>query len=252
MPEISSPDLDLASSVQQLLFPKSSLVCTWCCAGVKNRMAKGLGGDFFDFITLSDGCQLVFIGDATGHGLHASVVMSLLYGFIHRAVAEVCSPVATVREINQFLQVFAARSKKFDYFFSATLFFGIIDPSSLEMHFVNAGHAEPMVLQKGEVISLGPTAPPVGFFDDPEIGLKTFQLEREDRILLFTDGLTDAMNSQGKLFGRKRLAELLKTFPGDHLELLDRIFEDLESFGACDPPVDDCTAIALDVHGLAG
>ena len=85
-------DVDLASSVQQLLFPKSSPVCSWCCIGVKNRMANGLGGDYFDFITMPDDCQTLLVGDVTGHGLSASVVMSLIYGFIHRAALESCSP----------------------------------------------------------------------------------------------------------------------------------------------------------------
>ena len=70
-------DLDLAGQVQRLLFPKSSPICDWNCIGVKNRMARSLGGDYFDFITMPDNCQIVFIGDVTGHGLHASVVMSL-------------------------------------------------------------------------------------------------------------------------------------------------------------------------------
>jgi len=245
----SNPDLDLASNVQQLLFPKGSPACGWCCVGVKNRMARGLGGDFFDFVTMPDGCQLVFIGDVTGHGLHASVVMALLYGFIHRAVAKTCSPLGTVREINEFLQTFAVRSKKFDYFFSATLFFGVIDPSTLEMHYVNAGHVEPLVLQNGRVLALGSSAPPIGFFDDPEIELKSFSFTRGDRVLFFTDGLNEAMNDQGMIYGKKRLAGLLESFSGSHLELLDEIFDDLAGFGACNPPVDDCTAIVMDLHG---
>ena len=85
--EFSEFDLNvkLAAEVQELLFPKSSPLCEWCCMGVKFRMAQGLGGDYFDFITAPDGCQFIMIGDVTGHGLHASVVMSLLYGFIYRA-----------------------------------------------------------------------------------------------------------------------------------------------------------------------
>lgn len=85
-------DIDLASEVQQLLFPKGSPHCDWCCIGTKNRMARGLGGDYFDFIALPDGCLVVFLGDVTGHGLQASVVMALLYGFIHRGTAEKCNP----------------------------------------------------------------------------------------------------------------------------------------------------------------
>jgi len=243
-------DINLATHVQQLLFPKSSPVCDWSCIGVKNRMAKGLGGDFFDFITMPDECQALFIGDVTGHGLHASIIMSLLYGFIHRASASGCAPLATVREVNDFLQSFAVRSKEFDHYFSATLFFGIINPDSLKMHYVNAGHPAPLVRRGGTVFSLAPTAPPVGFFDEPEISMQSFEFARMDRFLLYTDGVTESANARGELFGRERLQQTLQEEDDDHLEFLDRLFATIREFGADDSPADDCTAIVLDFHGF--
>lgn len=249
---MNNPDqleIDLATRVQQLLFPKSSPVCDWCCIGYKNRMAKGLGGDFFDFISMPDECQAIFIGDVTGHSLHASVVMSLLYGFIHRASASGCAPLATVNEVNRFLQSFAVRSKEFDHYFSATLFFGIINPETLEMHYVNAGHPGPLVRQGGTILTLPPTGPPVGFFDDPEISMKSFQFAKMDRFLLYTDGVTEAANNKGELFGLERLQQVLRQNNDDHLEFLERLFAALHAFGAGDSPADDCTAIVLDFHG---
>jgi serine phosphatase RsbU (regulator of sigma subunit) len=243
-------DIDLATQVQQLLFPKSSPVCNWCCIGYKNRMARGLGGDFFDFITMPDECQALFIGDVTGHALHASVVMSLLYGFIHRSARGGCAPLVTVREVNSFLQSFAIRSREFDHYFSATLFFGIINPETLEMHYVNAGHPAPLVRRGGEIFTLPPTAPPVGFFDDPEISMKSIQFEKMDRFLLYTDGVTEAANKGGELFGVARLQQVLERNSNDHLEFLEQLFTAIRDFGCDDSPVDDCTAIVLDFHGF--
>jgi len=243
-------DIDLATEVQQLLFPKSSPVCNWCCIGYKNHMASGLGGDFFDFITMPDGCQAIFIGDVTGHGLHASVVMSLLYGFIHRAARAGCAPLVTVREVNSFLQSFAVRSREFDHYFSATIFFGIIDPETMAIHYVNAGHPAPLVRRGGTLFSLPPTAPPVGFFDDPQISMKSFQLTKMDRFLLYTDGVTEAINQNGELFGLGRLQQVLLGNGDDHLEFLERLFAVIRTFGANDSPADDCTAIVLDFHGF--
>ena len=137
---IDALELDLAEKVQQLLLPKSSPVCTWCCIGVKNRMAAGLGGDYFDFITMPDECQSLFIGDVTGHGLHASVVMSLIYGFIHRAALGTCAPLELMQQVNEFLVDFSRRSQTIDQYFSSSLFYGIINPGTLNMHYVNAGH----------------------------------------------------------------------------------------------------------------
>lgn len=241
-------DLDLASKVQRLLFPKSSPSCDWCRMGVKNRMALGLGGDFFEFIALPDGCQVVFLGDVTGHGLQASVVMSLLYGYLHRASTSGCLPKQIVAEANAFLQFFAKRSRKFDHYFSATLFYSIINPASLMMIYVNAGHVAPLVKRGDEIFTLQPTASPLGYFSDPELEVATFQFEADDRLLLYTDGLSDSFNASGQSFGRERIEQLLLNYPDPHLEFLDRLFSALHEFGAADPPDDDCTAIVIDLH----
>jgi len=193
--EIDGPEYELAEKVQQLLLPKSSPVCTWCCIGIKNRMAAGLGGDYFDFITMPDECQSLFIGDVTGHGLHASVVMSLIYGFIHRAAMGACNPLELAQQVNTFLIDFARRSQTIDQYFSSSLFYGIISPETLNMHYVNAGQVPGLVLRDGIVTELPSTGPPVGFFETPEMHLQTFSLKRNDRLLLHTDGIIETTNA---------------------------------------------------------
>lgn len=237
-------EIDLASHVQQLLFPKTSPVCDWCCIGTLNRMVQRLGGDFFDFITMPDGEQAVFIGDVTGHGVHASLVMSLLYGFFHRSARETPSPLELVRQGNDFLQDFAARSREFDHFFSASLFCGIIHPETLRMDYVNAGHPAPLVRRGENVISLLSTGPPIGFFDAPDISMGSFSFAPKDRFFLFTDGLTDAVAEEGSGAGRERLQQILLSHRGDHLSFLDEVFSPLRSGS----PGDDCTAIVIDFH----
>lgn len=242
-------DLDLARQVQQLLLPKSSPSCTWCCIGVRNRMAEGLGGDYFDFITMPDQCQSLFIGDVTGHGLYASVVMSLVYGFIHRAALGACDPLDLVQQVNRFLVSFARRSETIDQYFSSTLFYGIIDPANLHMIYVNAGHVPVLVNRRGTVFELTTTGRPVGFFEESDASLASIRFEQGDRLLFYTDGIVEARNAAGELFGIDRLKELLAmSSDADHQEFLDRLFNALNAFGAADPPKDDCTAIVLDIH----
>lgn len=248
---IDDIDLDLAEKVQQLLLPKSSPACTWCCIGVKNRMASGLGGDYFDFITTPDNCQLMFIGDVTGHGLHASVVMSLIYGFIHRSALGNCAPLDLVKNVNRFLIEFSRRSEVIDQYFSSSLFYGIISPETLNMHYVNAGHVPALVLRNGDVEQLESTGPPVGFFETAEMQLQTFSFKKGDRLLLYTDGILEAANAKGEMYGLERLKLLLKGFTeADHLEFLGVLFKALMDFGVSDPPEDDCSAIVLDFHGF--
>ncbi len=243
-------DLDLASRVQQLLFPKSSPVCDWACIGVKYRMANALGGDYFDFIGLPDGRQALFIGDVTGHGVHASVVMALLYGFIHHSVRDQCIPPELVRQANDFLRSFAVRSVKFDHYFSSTLFYGIIDPVTRELHYVNAGHPAPLVRRGDRVMHLDVTAPPIGFFEQPEITLGRFQLQRDDRLLLITDGIVEVFNRDQETFGRKRLEAALRNHQGDHLEFLDHLYAALREYSEVPELTDDCTAIVVDLHQI--
>lgn len=245
-------DLDLASSVQQLLFPKSSPICSWSCIGVKNRMAQGVGGDYFDFITLGDGCQLVFLGDVTGHGLQASLVMGLMYGFIHRSATQDCDPLRVVREINTFLRLFAKRSEEYDHFFSSTLFCGVINPGNLCMEYVNAGHVAPVVRRGDELFRLLPSGQPLGYFDQPELDLEVFRLQRGDRLLLYTDGITEATGNRGEMFGLRRLERLLRDHNDDHLDFLEDVFAALKRFGVSEPLADDCTAIVIDLHGSFG
>lgn len=247
LPQIKA-DLDLASEVQQLLFPKGSPLCNWCCIGVKNRMARGVGGDYFDFIRLADGCQVVFLGDVTGHGLQASVVMSLLYGFIHRGTSENCDPLDMASRVNDFLFSFARRSRRLDYFFSTTLFYAVIDPVSLEMRYVNSGQVTPLVRSGHRIMRLGVTGQPLGYFERPDVAVARFRFQRGDRFLLYTDGMVEAVNPKGRVFGMKGLERLLKHHKGDQLDFLEYLYRSLEKFGAPDPPQDDCTAIAIDFH----
>ncbi|NIR17450.1 MAG: serine/threonine-protein phosphatase, partial [Desulfobacterales bacterium] len=174
----SDLDVDLANQVQKVLFPKSSPHCTWGNIGLKNRMAQGVGGDYFDFLPMSDGCQVILLGDVTGHGLHASLIMALLYGYIHRAFSIPCPCRDIVSQLNDFLLSFAARSKEFDQFFSASLFYGIVNPDTRKMTYVNAGHPPPLVRRDGQLFILPATSPPLGFFADPEIAMGKISLEK--------------------------------------------------------------------------
>lgn len=249
---VDSSELELARQVQLLLFPKSSPVCTWCCIGMKNRIDGMLGGDYYDFIEMPDGCQTLFVGDVTGHGLHASVVMSLIYGFIHHAALGSCDPYTVVHEVNTFLLHFSQRSRIVDQYFSSTLFFGIINPASLQMIYVNAGHPPPLVRRGEEIIELCPTSQPVGFFDTLDIEVMSFQFQKGDRLLLYTDGITEAANPVGELFGMARLKQELMTDDSDHLLFLETLFDSLARFGIPEPPEDDCTALLIDIHGPLG
>ena len=176
--------------------------------------------------------------------------MSLLYGFLHRASLNQCQPVKVVTDINGFLEDFAGRSKELDHLFSTTFFCGIIHPETLLMRYVNAGQVPPMVRRKDDILDLGATAPPLGFFPSPDISMATFQFEKMDRLLLFTDGVTETFDQEGRLFGPERLKKFLLRDDLDHISFLDHLFEELTEFSGNASQKDDCTAICIDFHGL--
>jgi len=247
MPEVNrETEYTLAREVQQLLLPKTSPYCDWYCLAVRNRMAKDLGGDYFEFLSMPDDCQAIFIGDVTGHGLHASVVMALLYGFIHHSTAGGCAPLEMMTRVNAFLRTFAARSQRLDHHFSTTLFYAIIDPESLVCHYINAGHVPPLVKRGQDITRLASTSPPLGFFDEPEMELSSFRFAKGDRLLLYTDGVTEASNPSGQLYGEERLLTFLSHSTLNHVEFLDTLFEELRDFGVSEAVEDDCTAILVD------
>ncbi|HEX8961323.1 MAG TPA: PP2C family protein-serine/threonine phosphatase [Geobacteraceae bacterium] len=245
-------ELKLAREVERLLFPKGSPDCTWHCIGVKNRMAGVLGGDYFDFMSLPDAGQVIFIGDVTGHGLHASVVMSLIYGFIHRAVIGAVDLRELVTQVNDFLLHFSERSQTIDQYFSSTLFIGVINPKTLAMEYVNAGHVPALIRRGGAVFELAPTTQPLGYFKKADIDGGLFLLAKGDRLLLYTDGIIETADASGERFGLERLKRLLSKNQSGHLGFLDRLFDTLRGFGIVDPPADDCSALVLDIQERAG
>lgn len=246
-PELAG-DFRLAGRLARFLFPKSSPACSWCCIEVSNRMAHGLGGDYFDFFTKADGRQVLLLGDVTGSGVHASVVMALVYGFIHRAIQDDDPPGTIVNEVNNFLETFARRTQLLDYYFSTTIFFGIIDPASLTMHYVNAAQGMPLVRRGDRLLRLPSTAPPIGFFANPELEMKSFRFAPGDRLLLYTDGITETADRHGELFGRERLAQVLLAGHATASAFIAALTAALDDFGAPDPPEDDCTVIVVDFH----
>jgi serine phosphatase RsbU (regulator of sigma subunit) len=241
-------EVKLAGEVQKLLLPKGSPLCSWCCMAARSRMANVLGGDFYDFIELEDGCQILFVGDVTGHGLHASVVMALVYGFIHRAAQMDCSPHEVVTDLNTFLRSFARRSERLDHFFSATLFFGVIDPQSKAMSYINAGHPAGLVKREGNLIRLPATSHPVGYFEQADFQVDSFRFADKDRLFLYTDGVIDSSNAQGEMFGVERLDEAVRRLDGDHMLFLDSLFAEVSDYLNGQPMFDDCTGIVIDFH----
>ena len=204
------------------------------------RPAREVGGDFFDFLELEDGRLGLVVGDATGKGVPAALVMSTTCGML-RAVAQGSdhSPGQVLRRVNEAL---IARMPANMF---VTCFYGVLEPSSGSFAYANAGHDLPYVRRAGDAEELMARGMPLGLMPGMGYEEKEVVLEAGDRALFYSDGLVEAHNPEGEMFGFPRLRGLV----AGHTEegsLVDFLMEELYSFtGQRWEQEDDITLVTL-------
>ena len=206
------------------------------------RPAREVGGDFFDFIELAGGRLGLVVGDATGKGVPAALMMSTTCGML-RAVAQASdhSPGEVLERVNETL---GARIPANMF---VTCFYGVLEPPSGSFAYANAGHDLPYVRRAGGAGELMARGMPLGLM--PGMGYEENEvvLGAGDRVLFYSDGLVEAHNPEGEMFGFPRL----RRFVAEHDEekegsLVDFLMEELYSFtGEGWEQEDDITLVAL-------
>jgi sigma-B regulation protein RsbU (phosphoserine phosphatase) len=135
----------------------------------------------------------------------------------------------------------------------ATLFFGVLDPSSGTLIYINGGHEPPLLVgQKGVKARLSPTGPAIGLFPDQEFGIEQIELEDGDTLLGFTDGVLDARNSADQPFGELKLERLIQQKASSAKLLLENILQTLHGHMSGVEQFDDITMLALRRNTLSG
>jgi serine phosphatase RsbU (regulator of sigma subunit) len=209
--------------------------------------ARQVGGDFYDaFPTAEDAIALV-VADVCDKGVGAALYMALFrtllrsHAELHGSAA-MAGPAArsVVALTNDYIARTHGRSNMF-----ATVFFGLLDPATGELAWVNGGH-EPPVLRRanGAIERLDPTGPAVGMVPDAAFEARGARLERGDLLLAFTDGVTEERDASGAFFGEERLAALLREPFDSAASLLSRIEADVRDFRGDTDPSDDVTVLA--------
>src|SRR5690606_7538565 len=186
-----------------------------------------VGGDFYDVIALDDGRIAVVIADVADKGMPAALYMALARSLILAEARQHDSPVAVLENVNRLLLELGER----DMF--VTVFYGILDPQQGRLAYARAGHDHPFILRDGRVITLGGHGMALGLFGDDLFTLTDHEHEvrHGDRLVLFTDGLTDIMDPRGDMLSLSRLTELALTHAGRPPEEMCRaLFDDLTAF----------------------
>jgi serine phosphatase RsbU (regulator of sigma subunit) len=206
--------------------------------------SKAVGGDFYDVVSTGDGGHLVAIADVSGKGMPAALLSAMLQASLRTQADAVSSPARILHTINSLLY----RSTTTNQF--ATFFLAHIEGNGLRMSFSNAGHNWPVVLRpNGERVFLARGGTVLGFLEEIDFEEDHVSLKPGDRVVFYTDGISEAANGSGELFGEERLYEAVHAVPRDlpARAIAERVLESLRAFLGDVEPQDDMTLLVIRV-----
>jgi predicted ester cyclase len=233
-------ELEVARTIQQASLPKEVPTLEGWRIAPFYQPAREVGGDFYDFFELEDGRLGLVVGDATGKGVPAALVMASARSML-RAVAQGSeSPGKVLARINDPLAT-DIPSNMF-----VTCFYCILDPKSGSLTYANAGHDVPYLHRNGEAEELRATGMPLGLMPEMSYEEKEIMLDAGDSALFRSDGLVEAHDPQGEMFGFPRLQSLVAEHTGEERALGDFLLEALYTFvGEGWEQEDDITLVTL-------
>ena len=237
-------ELEIAQEVQEHLFPQHlPMVCGLDYCGFC-RPAREVGGDYYDFLELPDSRFGVAIGDVSGKGIGAALMMASLGASLRAQASVVKDLTELIRRVNNLVYEASSANRY------ATFFYGEYEPQSRLLSYVNAGHNSPVVLRQVkdsyEVYRLEAGGSVVGLFRDCQYEQGSFTLESGDLLVLFTDGISESMNNEDEEWSEERLIDFAKTCYGlPAVEAMGRIMTAAQAFAGGAPQHDDMTVVVL-------
>ncbi|MCH8288093.1 MAG: SpoIIE family protein phosphatase [Candidatus Marinimicrobia bacterium] len=235
-------ELNLAREIQQgLLTSDFELDGGWVIYG-RNVPSREVGGDYFDVIKMEDGRIGVAIADVSGKGAGASLLMSNLQASLRALINVEPDLGLLVKRINKILYENTSADK------FITFFIGIIDPVSRKLTFCNAGHNPPLMFSNaGKVRQLEEGGLIIGILDDAEYETESVDLAAGDKIVMYTDGITEAENDSDEEFGESRLITYVQAnLSKNPEELVNSIIDEVKKFAPDISSQDDVTLLVLE------
>jgi serine phosphatase RsbU (regulator of sigma subunit) len=241
-------DLEGAKDVQKAFFPPKTLSIPCLSCETFYQPVHEIGGDYYDILSLEGGRWGIAIGDVSGKGIGAALIMASLQASLRaQALRPHVDLSALVQDVNRL--VFESSPKNF----FASLFYAEYEPAARTLKYVNAGHNPPIVVRTGqdscELFRLNSSGMPVGVASDTSFPSATFQLQVGDIFVAYTDGITEAEGPHGEFWGFERLEALLRscgTAGAD--EVIQRILTEVSAFVGTRPQRDDMTLVVMDAR----
>ena len=234
-------ELQIARGIQQGLLPSALPAEGWFRAAGSSLPSTQVGGDYFDVRQISSGLWAAVVADVSGKGVSSALLASLLQGTFLMAVADASEIELMMDRLNSFL-LERTRGEKY-----ATIFYCAMDPSGV-LSYSNAGHPAPFLVSKdGRLRKLHTSGMPVGMIEGAQFETVEIQLAPGDKVVIYTDGLTEAEDSEGTFFDTERLKLCLRDHAGQdaaglHMSLLTAV----DQFTEGGVIRDDVTALVLE------
>lgn len=232
-------DLGLAAKVQDVLLPQKQIQLDGWEASYHYVAAGPVSGDYCDLIPTEEGDLFFLLGDISGKGVAASMLMSHLHAIFRTLIPLRLTITELAQRANR---LFCESTMASSY---ATLVCGKAGRSG-QVELCNAGHCPPLAAKAGQVTSMKATGLPIGLFCDGQFGIERADLAQNDFLVVYTDGLTEARNRKGDEYGELRLINLLaKEHTHSPHRLIEVCMDDLAGFRQGEPLTDDLALMAL-------
>lgn len=241
-------EMRVVGAMQRALLPQELPEIPGVELAAEYRTSERAGGDLYDLFPMADGSWGLFIGDVSGHGTPAAVIMAITHALAHAHPGPPEPPDRLMAYLNERLSVhYTSRTPAF-----VTAFYGVFNPKTGTLRYSNAGHPPPRIVRNGRVQALdGARGLPLGVDDREHYPAAEVRLGPDDLLMLYTDGISEAFNPSNQLFGFARLDDALSGTggPGGSARgAIDAVLKSVGFWAQGRPPADDQTMLAMRVR----